>query len=406
MAATEFPPCSTSPLDSATQAHQPSPELGVNSTAPQRAHRIDHALLAAALLLPLAPNPASAETAPDRTTVSYKYLDYVDFQPDAERIRIRANALNVVSPINDEWSFSAGVITDVISGASPSYHTSRLKTMRDFRRAENIGLTRWTSNGSLTLSHVHSAESDYLSRGLSLTALWYTDDSKNTGITAGLGATRDIINPSNQIVVDERKSINDLMVGITQVLGQNDIAQLIARYSSGHGYYSDPYKAFDERPRERDARSLLARWNHHFPDWDSSVRSSYRWYQDSFGIRAHTVSLEYAQTLAEGRWVLTPIARLYSQTAANFYVPVNPEPNGITFPPETATYYSEDQRLSAFGARTIGVKSAHRITRDTWVDVKYEHYAQRANWAVAGQGDKGLAPFNAKSVQVGVTHQF
>ena len=373
---------------------------------PARARRIDHALIAAALLVPLTPQVARAESSPTQTTLSYKYLDYVDYQPDAERIRVRANALNVNAPINDEWSFSAGVITDVISGASPSYHTSRLKTMRDFRRAENVGLTRWGSAGSLTLSHVHSGESDYLSRSVSLTAMLYTDDSKNTSVTAGIGATRDVINPANQIVVNERKSINDLMIGIGQVMSQTDVAQLIARYSSGHGYYTDPYKAFDERPRERDAQSLLARWNHHFTDWQSTARWSYRWYQDSFGIRAHTATLEYAQTLAEGRWVLTPIVRLYTQTAANFYVPANPEQNGITFPPETATYYSEDQRLSAFGARTVGLKSAHRIARDTWVDIKYEHYAQRASWAVSGQGDRALAPFNARSVQFGVSQQF
>ena len=261
-------------------------------------------------------------------------------------------------------------------------------------------------DGVLTISHVHSAESDYLSKSVSVTALWYTDDSKNTAITAGVGGTRDTINPSNQIVVNERKSINDLMLGATQVLSQNDIAQVIARYSSGHGYYSDPYKAFDERPRERDARSLLFRWNHHLPSFESTMRWSYRWYQDSFGIRAHTLGLEYAQPLLDGRWIVTPLFRYYTQTAANFYVPVNPEPNGITFPPETATYYSEDQRLSAFGARTVGIKSAHRITRDTWIDVKVEAYRQRAEWALSGQGDRALAPFGARSVQLGLTVQY
>jgi len=363
-------------------------------------------MLAAASVLPLLPNGAEAETAPTLTTISYKYLDYLDFQPDADRVRVRANALTVVSPINDQWSFSAGAITDAVSGASPRYYTNALTKLEDFRRAQNVSLTRWGSSGSLTLSHARSAERDYVSKSLGITGVWYVDDTKNTALTAGLGAARDVVDVPARGVNHEGKSVNDFLVGVTQVLTQNDIAQLTARYTSGHGYYNDPYKSTDERPRERDGYSALLRWNHHFPSLESSIRSSYRWYQDSFGIRAHTVGVEYAQPLADGRLVITPLVRWYTQTAANFYLPANPGPNGRTYPAEDALYYSQDQRLSAFGAQTLGIKSAIRVTRDTWFDIKYESYRQRANWALSGRGDPLLAPFNARSVQIGLSTQF
>lgn len=367
---------------------------------------VNQALLAAAMALPLAPTPAVAETAPTRTTVSYKYLDYLDFQPDAERVRVRANALSVVSPINDQWSFSAGAITDAISGASPKYYTNALTRLEDYRRAQNVSLTHWRSSGSISFSHAQSAERDYVSKSIGLTALWYVDDTKNTALTAGVGASRDVVNVPFRGVNNEGKSVNEILFGLTQVLSQNDIAQLITRYSAGHGYYDDPYKSFDQRPRERDGHSVLLRWNHHLPSLESTIRSSYRWYQDSYGIRAHTLGLEYVQPLVDGRWVVTPLVRWYTQTAAQFYVPANPGPNGRTYPSEDALFYSQDQRLSAFGAQTLGLKTALRITRDTWIDVKYEAYRQRAQWALSGQGDPLLAPFNARSVQVGLSTQF
>jgi hypothetical protein len=367
---------------------------------------LDTALLAAALLLPLAAPQAHAESAPEKTTLSYKYLDYLDSQPDADRIGVKANALLVTTPINDEWSLTGGYVTDSISGASPRYHTRQLTQMRDFRRGATLGVTRYMPEGTLTVTGVHSAESDYVSRSLSATGIWFTDASKNTALTAGLGLTRDSINPNNKVVVDESKRVNDVMIGVTQVLGVADIAQLTLRHSRGTGYYTDPYKAFDERPRERNASTALARWNHHFESLDSTLRVAYRYYTDSFDIRAHTVDLQYAQSLPHG-WTVTPLLRFYTQTAASFYVPVDPARGARpTFPASGAIFYSEDQRLSAFGAITTGLKIAKQLTPALAVDLKFEFYRQRANWAVSGKGDEGLAPFDARSLQLGFTYQF
>ncbi|NDE70066.1 MAG: DUF3570 domain-containing protein, partial [Actinobacteria bacterium] len=78
--------------------------------------------------------------------------------------------------------------------------------------------------------------------------------------------TTAMINPTNKVVIDEQKKIIDLIAGVTQVMTRNDLVQLTLRHSQGSGYYSDPYKAFDERPRSRDSNSFLVRWNH---DWES-----------------------------------------------------------------------------------------------------------------------------------------
>jgi hypothetical protein len=365
---------------------------------------LDKSLMAAALLLPLAVVPAQAESAPEKTTISYKYLDYFDSQPDADRIAVKAHALALTLPISDKWSLSASAVNDAISGASPQYHTKELTQLKDLRRAYSLGVTRYLPSGTLTVTGNYSGESDYISRSISATGTWFTDDTKNTALTAGLGVTRDVINPNNQAVVGATKNVNDVMVGVTQVFTPVDIVQVNLRHSNGNGYFSDPYKFLDERPRERNVSTLLTRWNHHFSSVDGTLRSSYRYYTDTYKIKAHTLGFEYAQALGTG-WTVTPLVRLHSQTAAWFYTRYNPDPDyGITLP--TGSTYSQDQRLSAFGALTTGMKVSRQLSPALLVDVKYEYYRQRAEWAHGNQGDPGLAPFNARSLQLGFSYQF
>jgi hypothetical protein len=297
------------------------------------------------------------------------------------------------------------MVVDSISGASPAYHTQSLTGMNDVRRAMDVSVTRHLALDSFTVGLNYSNESDYISRGLSLGATHATPD-KNTTWNVGLNIASDQINPSTHIVSNETKSVQDISLGLTQVLTPNDIAQLIVGYSHGTGYFSDPYKLWDNRPRERDHQTMLGRWNHFVSSTDGSLHLSYRYYSDTFDVTAHTLAAEYVQPLHSG-WTVTPMVRIYSQSAAGFYVDV--DPTASPFPTQPATgmrYYSEDQRLSAFGARSVGLKLSKEID-DKWkVDFKVERYEQRSNWNWAGSGSPYLDPFVAVSYQVGISRRF
>ena len=391
---------------------KPLPELGAT-------------LLSAAMALPCVMGVAHAESAPEKGTLSFKYLDYKERQQligdaakgDAglysksgastfdDRIRVKGTASSVMLPLNAEWSMAGTLITDSISGASPAYHTEALTAMKDFRRAVDTSLTRYLTNGTVTVGLNHSGENDYISRGVSLLATRATED-KNTTWTAGVGLNRDVINPSNRIVFNETKHVTDFILGVTQVLSMNDIVQFNLGSFKGRGYFSDPYKIYDERPRNRSHETLLARWNHHFSDLNGTSRLAYRYYTDNWGIRSHTFDAEWVQAFGEG-WRVAPALRFYTQTAANFYVEADPSlspfpPN----PPANARYFSEDQCVSAFGGFTMGVKLSKQLNLDTKVDVKFEQYGQKGAWTLLGSGSKGLAPFYARSLQVGITHSF
>ena len=361
-------------------------------------------LLAAALALPTM-TVARAETAPERSTISYKLLDYLDSQPGKERVHVRAPAFNFLAPVAGNWALGASVISDAISGASPAYHSSGLQKFRDRRNAGDVNATRYFDHGSVSFGINVSSEADYQSRGVSLQGSRSSED-KNTTWTAGVGVNKDTINPTNRAVNNEHKQVFDLLVGVTQVMSTHDIVQLNLGHAQGRGYFSDPYKVFDNRPRQRNHTTLSARWNHHFEGTGGTARSSYRYYDDSYGIRAHTFSFEWVQPLAQG-WTVTPLVRLYSQSAARFYVDASPLPSPFApNPPEGAVYFSEDHRVSALGGRTWGLKVAKQLGPDWSVDAKFEQYGQRAAWRLFGKGSPGLAAFNARTVQLGAAYSF
>jgi hypothetical protein len=376
----------------------------MKSVPTKKTHVIGAALFAAAMALPFS-NAAFAEAAPERGIVAFKYLNYEDSEPEQERMGVNAYTVSAMVPIAGKWSINTSYTYDSVSGASPAYHNfyddnlvSGASKIRDQRYAGDLSVTRYFSKGSVTAGTSYSEESDYISRSYSFQGSLSTED-KNTTFTLGGSFTNDGINSNNGIAVNKKKQVVALLAGVTQILTKKDIVQLNLGYTNGDGYFSDPYKTYDKRPEQRDSKTVMTRWNHHFDGTDGTSRLSYRYYTDTFGINAHALGLEYVQPLP-GDWTVIPSVRYYSQTAADFYLPYPSEPE------RGASLYSLDQRLSAFGAITLGIKVEKRIAKEWLVDVKYENYEQRAGWSITGGGDSGLAPFSAKFIQLGLSREF
>ena len=362
------------------------------------------AILLAALALP---GVAQAENAPEQGSISIKYLDYQESQSNLKRVGVHSPALDLLVPIAGQWALRGSVVSDAVSGASPRYHTavSGASHFKEKRTGVDVSLTRYLARASVTVALGSSDENDYDSRFGSVQATFASDDN-NTTWQLGAGLALDRIDPVNLAVKDERKRTVDLMAGVTQVLTARDIVQAVLTHVRGRGYFSHPYKYVDSRPRERDQDSVLLRWNHYLAASGATSRLSYRYTNDSYAIRSHTLAGEYVQPL--GSWTLTPSLRLYTQSAASFYFdPVYDQRFGAPFPPNyvfgAARDMTADQRMSAFGAATLGIKLARQIGKNTTLDFKWEEYRQRSSWRQFGSGSPGLVPFEARSLQVGLT---
>lgn len=394
-----------------TNTHRPQAAAGVLLAS--------LALPGLAVLAALAPLRGAAENAPEKTTIAIKYGSYSDSQPGWDRIKATAPQVYMQVPVGAEWSIEASGVVDSVSGASPRWHTqhtqmSGASQMSDERRAGDVKITRYLARAAVSASLAYSDEHDYTSRALGLDARWSSDDNNRTW-TVGYGTSRDTIDNSysgGTTAINQHKRTHEFMGGLTQVLTPTDIAQFNVTRSTGEGYYDDPYKTLDKRPNQRDAWIALARWNHYLGQFDASLRSSYRYYSDTFGVQSHTAGVEWVQP--SGRWTWTPGVRYYSQSAANFYLDPILDAQGQY--DQTAVFarafsrlgsdQSTDQRLAAFGAVTLSMKVSYAFTPDTVVDVKFETYRQTAALHLGGTGSPGLDPFNARFVQVGLTHRF
>ena len=371
----------------------------------------------AALALPgVWHTPARAEGAPEQGLVGFKVLNYQDSQPGFKRVAVNSPSFLLIAPLGPDWAVEGSTVFDHVSGASPRWHTavSGASHFEEERIAADVKLTRYLRRSSYSLGLAHSGEHDYKSNAVSLAGSWSSEDN-NTSWNLGLGHARDRIDATdggyNGDVSGKRKKTTDVLLGVTQALGPVDLVQVNLGYSRGEGYYNDPYKQLDVRPDRRTQDTLLLRWNHHFADGSSTLRSSYRYYKDSFQVKAHTLQFEWVQPLSPSL-SLTPLLRLYTQSAASFYVdPVYdpallaPYPQGydVNNPPATI---SEDQRLSAFGAVTLGLKGAYQLDELWTFDAKAEFYRQRGDWRVGGDGSPGLAVFNARFLQFGLSRKF
>jgi hypothetical protein len=285
--------------------------------------------------------------------------------------------------------------------------------MSDYRKAGDVKLTRHMARSAVSVSLAASDEHDYESKAIGVQGRWSSEDNNRTW-TAGFGASSDRIDNQASGVntaINQRKRTQEFMVGVTQVLTPTDIAQFNLTRSTGHGYYNDPYKSFDQRPDQRNAWIALARWNHYLAGPGATLQSSYRYYSDTFGVNAHTAGLDWVQP--KGKWKVTPGVRFYTQSAANFYFDPKLDAQGqydqmatIMYAASLAGNKSADQRLSAYGAVTASIKVAYAFTPDTVADAKFETYKQSTSMRLGGGGSPSLDPFRARFLQVGITHRF
>jgi hypothetical protein len=153
-------------------------------------------------------------------------------------------------------------------------------------------------------------------------------------------------------------------------------------------------------PRSRFKYPVSLRLNYYATDL-VQIRGFYRFYNDNFGVVAHTLELELPVKVTPF-FVLYPFYRYHTQTAATYFAPF--AQHSIS-----DAYYTSDYDLSAFAANKVGLglryspvygigrfrvpgKNAQglpRVMRFKSLDLRYAHYQQTgaSNYAVQDRAD-------------------
>lgn len=244
--------------------------------------------------------------------------------------------------------------------------------VEDERYGVNIELAKRLGRHTIVLQGAYSQESDYVSHGIALRDS-IDFNQKNTTITFGASYANDEIDAITMAGPETKDSI-DIMVGVFQVLNKKTTLTLNATVGMIDGYLTDPYKVValngnlisERRPDSKDKQVLYIALNRYISDFHGAAELSYRYYNDSFGIQAHTAGMAWYQKIGS-RLVLRPAVRYYVQSAADFY--------DTQFTGDPA-FYSSDYRVSEMSALGYGVKLIWRPIDRLSLNVAVDRYIQ------------------------------
>ncbi|MSU20325.1 MAG: DUF3570 domain-containing protein [Pedosphaera sp.] len=368
--------------------------------------------------------------------VDYRYEDY---REDNGRIRIRTHGVGFEKELSSKITAKGLLVYDGISGATPTGEAPArgskalpIASIEDIRRAASLNLDIRHGRHTTTPELSYSEESDYTSRGLSLT---HSIDFNQKNTTLLLGAAHNFDSVGGGVLTDfQRKDTTDLLMGLNQLLSPATVLSVNLTLGYSDGYLNDPYRRAtfllpdspdpifsdpaavnplsDNRPHHRFKQVGLASLTQFIAPLNGSVEGGYRLYHDDWGIWASTVSLTWYQKIGK-HLTLSPLFRYYYQGAADFYAPSF---QGVSFDeyaggtrvafqdgvfvgfqgdpvfpsagdesafqilpvPARPSYFSADYRLSQLETITYGIGARVKLGEHFTLDVAWKRYEMHA----------------------------
>lgn len=262
-------------------------------------------------------------------------------------------ALLVRKSIADKVSLSGSYYVDSVSSASIDVVTTA-SPYKEKRTEYGFGADYVYRDSQISVSGSTSKEPDYQAQsmgvdvsqevfgGMTTVTLGYTRSSDKVGQKGTPGW------------IDTVKHWN-YRVGVTQILTPSWIASANFEAVSDDGYLGSPYRVarvfgaaiLERLPRTRSSRAIKLRAVGELGS-RNAMRAEYRYFWDTWDIKAHTAELGYSRHFGE-RWLADAYGRLHTQDKALFY-----SDNAQV---ETL-YVTRNRQLGTFDSTTLGARLA------------------------------------------------
>ena len=381
-------------------------------------------LTAAALALPAL--AVQAEENEKKYSISVKHHSYEEDNISAEnsigsqnRYDINANQFRFDAKVSDQFSATVNYQTETMSGASPWYtikngdgdvvQVMSGASIKDKRTDLSINTKYKLANRTFGLTAARSDEDDYESLSFGASFEQESEDKLSTWAIAGDFSNDDLMPVDSNLFttrpIEGSKHSSSLLASFSRVLNKSTIAQFSVGYATKSGYLSDPYKMVfvdnllvaDSRPEDRKATTFSARLRYFSEPLNGALHADYRFYDDDWEIKSHTIDLSWYQNLGYGVR-LVPSVRLYSQTDSYFYDEFYDQARADGF-------HSTDYRLSEYGALTVSLKLEKKF-EDWSVNLQAEEYKSDGTLGLADAEVENPALLDFSLVSVGLTYQF
>jgi hypothetical protein len=303
--------------------------------------------------------------------------------------------------VGDHVSLSYNHLEDIVSGASIDVRTSGASPYRETRTQDSVSGEILYGKTSYTLGVTHSYEPDYRSN------------------TASFGISQSMFGDLTTISMTYRRTWNDVFkmeclvddksldypcvekvhdpsfgekdmdersygVGITQILTRNSIISANFEVITDQGWLSNPYRsvmyadpsggaslAAEIDPNTRTSNALGLDYKYYLR-WRAALDLQYRYFEDTWGIRASTAQIGYTQPWRN--WTFDGSVRFYTQTHADFY-------SDLFASATQQNFMSRNRELSSFNSYTIGAGAAYQfqIPYAKWIskstaNLRFDHF--------------------------------
>ena len=263
-------------------------------------------------------------------------------------------ALLVRKSIADKVSLTGSFYVDAVSNASIDVVTTA-SPYKERRNEAGLALDYAVRDSLITLAVGASKEPDYETRSISLDIAQETFGGMTTVNVGFTRAADEVGKVGDPGFIDQAKHWQ-YRVGVTQILTPKWLASVNLEAISDSGFLGNTYRvarvfgaAVPERhPRTRSSRALKLRAVGDLGSRDA-VRAEYRYFWDTWDIKAHTVEAGYGRYVGES-FLGDAFIRYYTQSAALFY-----SDNAQS---ET-TYVSRNRQLADFDSLVVGAKLSY-----------------------------------------------
>lgn len=270
---------------------------------------------------------------------------------DGGGVRASGPALLVRKNFADRVSVFGSYYVDMVSNASIDVVTTA-SPFKETRNEYGVGADYVVRDSLVSVSTSRSKEPDYLANSASVDV---TQDTFGGMTTVTMGFTRGWDKVGKHDVSDYIDSATHwrYRLGVTQILTPRLIGSINTEAVADDGYLGSPYRAArvfgafvpERYPRTRSSRAIEFRLVGDLGNHDA-VHGSYRYFWDTWEIRAHTLEAGYSRHFGE-QWLGDAYGRFYKQNAASFY-----SDNAVT----ELTYISRNRQLSDFNSYGVGAK--------------------------------------------------
>jgi hypothetical protein len=274
----------------------------------------------------------------------------------------------------------------MVTSASIDVETSGASEYKEERTQYNVSLDYLRGKTTYNVNYTSSEENDYEAQtftfGISQD-LFGDLTTISLGFSKGadtvMRTTRDpttgrrIVDPTFSEDVDRWS----YRVGVSQILTKSLITTLGLEVITDEGYLNNPYRSYrfvqpgDTRlfalateiyPHTRTSNAVALNAKYFLP-YRAALAGGYRFYTDTWGIKANTFSIGYTHPLGSTPWLFEVSYRFYDQNNADFYSDLFDRANEQNF-------MARDKELSTFSSQTLRVGASYEFARNGWGFIK------------------------------------